>query len=208
MTENQATEFHSDVQSERPLTRAELRRGRFEKKRRGGLASRVGNALIWIVGVLGGLVLLWEAVAALMGLSLVVLVTGSMTPTMPAGTVAVVQEVPATEVAVGDVVTVPRAGSSIPVTHRVVDVEVRDQRVSLTLRGDANPVADPLPYELLEVKKVLAAAPGAGPVASLLLSPGVRLGLVFIIAIAIAIVLWPRGSSAADTEPHNERIRP
>ncbi len=42
--------------------------------------------------------------------------TGSMSPTIPAGSVVVTERVPAAAVRAGDVVTVPRAGAALPVT--------------------------------------------------------------------------------------------
>ena len=74
-----------------------------------------------------------------MGITLMMFSTGSMSPTIPAGSVAIVQEGPASEIEVGDVVTVD-LGDLLPVTHRVTSVEpgaVDDQRI-ITMRGDAN----------------------------------------------------------------------
>lgn len=159
-------------------------------------AARVaGRLLIAGVGVLGGLVVLWAALSALLGLSLVILVTGSMSPTMPAGTVAVVQQVDADEVRIGDVVTVPRPGYEVPVTHRVVAIEPPSGGsgpVLLTLRGDANPVDDPEPYAVEQVQRVVTAVPGAGALVAWLVSPFVRMLLVVVVAGVVCWALWPR----------------
>ena len=47
--------------------------------------------------------------------------TGSMSPTITAGSVALVREIPASEINVGDVVTVDRE-DALPVTHRVTSI--------------------------------------------------------------------------------------
>ena len=207
MTVDQTTErVHAD--GEDALTRAELRRretaaahGERPTKRH---AVRGGSIFIGIVGTLGGLALLWQVIAWLFGLSLVVLVTGSMSPAMPAGTLAIVQHVAAADIQVDDVVTVPRHGSDIPVTHRVVDVQANtDGSVALTLRGDANPIDDPKPYIVDDAQRVVAALPGLGPAAGWLLSPYVRIGFVLLVAVAIVLALWPRRTESA-AEPEIE----
>lgn len=206
MTVDQTTErVHADGGD--ALTRAEVRRresaaahGERPTTRR---SLRGGGILIGVVGTLGGLALLWQLIAWLFRFSLVVLVTGSMSPTMPAGTLAIVQNVAAADIQIDDVVTVPRHGSAVPVTHRVVDVEARgDGSVSLTLRGDANPIDDPDPYVVHDAQRVVAALPGLGPAAGWLLSPYLRIGFVVLVAAAIVVALWPRKheSAAAESE--------
>lgn len=94
-------------------------------------------------------------------LTLVVFKSGSMEPAIPTGSVALVREVPAADVHVGDVVTVDRPGD-IPVTHRVVDTDPgADGTTVLTLKGDANAASDPSPYRVRAVREVLGSVAGA-----------------------------------------------
>ncbi|NHI17010.1 signal peptidase I [Microbacterium excoecariae] len=101
------------------------------------------------------------ALAAL-GVSPLVIISGSMAPVYPVGTIVYSQNVPASSVAVGDVVTTDRFNGPGTVTHRVVRVEAAGDRVVLTLKGDANQGVDREPYEVTEVGIVRAAVPFAG----------------------------------------------
>src|SRR3546814_2631094 len=85
------------------------------------------------------------------------LVTGVQTCALP----IFVREVPADSVEVGDVVTVDRGVSELPVTHRVVSARTQDNGITiLDLKGDANASADPAVYEVTTVRKVLWHVPG------------------------------------------------
>jgi signal peptidase len=78
-----------------------------------------------------------------------VVVSSSMAPAIGAGDVVIVEDVPASEIDPGDVITFERqAGGgerSGPdrVTHRVVDVTERDGRHYFETKGDANEDPDP-----------------------------------------------------------------
>ncbi|WP_187365055.1 signal peptidase I [Cellulosimicrobium cellulans] len=115
----------------------------------GAAVERLARRVVDVAAVVG--VLCAAAVVALLlaGWRPVVLLSGSMAPGMPAGTLVVTRPVPATAVRVGDVVTVPLAGSATPVTHRVAALRpTADGRVLATLRGDANAADDPGEYAL------------------------------------------------------------
>ncbi|MEG8037570.1 S26 family signal peptidase [Sphingomonas sp. LR61] len=86
-------------------------------------ADRIRTVVLTVAGAIGLTCLLAWAAVAFTGLSFVVVTTGSMAPTIPAGGLAITHRVPAAEITDGDVVTVPRAGSALPVTHRVVAVD-------------------------------------------------------------------------------------
>lgn len=155
----------------------------------------VGSTLITIAGIVGAAVLACVTIGAIFGISVLVFLTGSMAPTMPAGSAALVQRVDASEVRVGDVVTVPRPGEALPVTHRVVSIAVVDGDAaarSFVLRGDANPRDDLEPAVVRQVERVLVAAPGAGHVVQVVQSPlglGVTASLV---AMAMIGAFWPK----------------
>ncbi|WP_147794537.1 signal peptidase I [Cellulomonas sp. Y8] len=114
----------------------------------GVVVERLARRLVDVAAVAG--VLCAAAVAALLlaGWRPVVLVSGSMAPAMPAGSLVLARPVPAAEVRVGDVVTVPLPGSATPVTHRVAAVRSADGELRATLRGDANAADDPHEYVL------------------------------------------------------------
>ncbi len=71
-----------------------------------------------------------------------VVVSGSMSPTMHAGDVVVVQSVSPASIEVGDVITFEREADDTPTTHRVVEVVQRDGEPHFRTKGDANEEAD------------------------------------------------------------------
>lgn len=101
--------------------------------------------LSWlVVTAVTALVLAAVVVPRLAGATPYTVLTGSMAPAYPAGTLVVVRPVDAADVRIGDVVTYQlRSGEPEVATHRVVGVgwSATGERL-LTTRGDANSVAD------------------------------------------------------------------
>lgn len=162
--------------------------------------DRMRDVVITLVGVVGIATIAWLLAAWIWGLSIVVFVTGSMSPTMPVGTAAVSQLTPAAELRVGDVVTVPRPDTGQPVTHRIVAIDevatAPDER-ELTLQGDDNGFADSQTYLVDEAPRVLAAVPVLGSVVLWAQTPIVMIAASILIALAIAWALWPTPTRAA-----------
>lgn len=154
--------------------------------------GRVGNVLLTVAAGLGAVCALAVLGAVLFGVSLTMFATGSMAPAIPAGSVALIRDVPATEVHVGDVVTVQRP-AQLPITHRVRSVTpVGADAVELVLRGDANAEDDPEPYRVSRVGLVLFSVPGLAPVIVTLSRPQ-TLGLITVAAAALVLwAFWPR----------------
>ena len=158
------------------------------------LVDRVRTVVVTVAGAIGLACLLGWVAIALTGLSFVVVTTGSMAPTIPAGGLAITHEVPATELHEGDVVTVPRPGSALPVTHRIVAVEPVPGEPGarlLTLRGDDNASDDRDPYVVREAGLVLAHAPTLGSVLVALTSPVGRGLAVTAVGMLVAWAFWP-----------------
>jgi len=87
-------------------------------------------------------------VVHLSGLRLVPVLTGSMTPYAPAGSLVVTVPVAGEDVAVGDVVAFrPPAPFEVsgghPILHRVAGLTGDAAAPAMTTKGDANPTADP-----------------------------------------------------------------
>lgn len=144
----------------------------------------------------------WFAISALTGATLITFRTGSMAPTMPQGAMAITVPVAAAELQPGDVVTVPRGGDQLPVTHRVVEVNDPPSDSSankapanaraLVLRGDANKTNDDAPYVVTEARKVVFSVAGAGAALMTLQSP-IGLGtLTLLVAALLFWAFWPR----------------
>jgi signal peptidase len=91
--------------------------------------------------------------------------TQSMEPTLPPGTLLVVRPTPVEDVHVGDVVTYQmESGRPAVVSHRVVSIATAsDGTRSFVLKGDANAVADPAPVIPAQVRGVVwYSVPGIG----------------------------------------------
>lgn len=146
--------------------------------------------------------ILASVAAVVFHLGLILFRTGSMSPEIPAGAVALVRQIPATDAHVGDVVTVDRPGA-LPVTHRVVSTHpLGGDRAELVLRGDANPQNDPAPYRVATVRIVLWSMPGGAQLIGFLSSP-LFLGTATLGATAlVAWAFWPRRDAGdEDGEP-------
>lgn len=114
--------------------------------------------------------------------------TGSMRPTLPLGSVAVVVPTPVQQIAVGDVITyaIPVEDHRV-VTHRVV--EVIEPGVIRT-KGDANTAADPWVAELKgsTAWKLRGSVPGAGYAIQALREPGLRIASVLVSTLVMVAI--------------------
>ncbi len=159
----------------------------------------IGDALLWLAALAGVICIVLVVLAFTAQITLILFRTGSMSPTIPAGSVAVVQRIPASGIEVGDVVTVDRVGE-LPVTHRVTTIApgvVPEERI-ITMRGDANASEDPFPYTVSSVRIVLFSVPG---VATLIVGMGnpVVLGTLTLAATTLVVwAFWPRTHRRAD----------
>lgn len=159
------------------------------QSRRGSRA--LGNALLNLAA-LGGLVcIVLVLLSVFFNISLIMFKTGSMSPTIPAGSLAVVREIPAADIRVGDVLTVDRPGM-LPVTHRVTSVAGEGDARTITMRGDANEAEDPAPYTVTEARRVLASVPHLARGVVWLSNPLVLGGLTIGAAVLVTWAFWPR----------------
>lgn len=120
---------------------------------------------------------------AMFGHRIYVVLSGSMSPTFDAGSVAVARPTDSGELAVGDIITFrnPASPEAELVTHRIVAVSAEGGSVSFTTRGDANEADDqvPVPAENV-VGRVRTSVPYAGYVANWALTGPGLLALVIV----------------------------
>lgn len=116
----------------------------------------IGAAAVTAVLVLALLAVGWRPV---------VLLSDSMAPAAPAGSLLLSRPVDPGQVSVGDVVTVPLDGSQ-RVTQRVVALEQLDGATWARLRGDANRTPGPGRVQLDEPLRTVAVVPGLGRLAT------------------------------------------
>lgn len=122
---------------------------------RDGVLRWVGRVLAWVV-ILGCLLMLAAAVLVprIGGATPYTILTGSMTPTLPPGTLIVVRPAAVEDVREGDVITYQlRSGEPEVVTHRVIAVQhnLKGETTFVT-QGDANSVADVEPVRPEQVR--------------------------------------------------------
>lgn len=109
------------------------------------VASWAGQVLAWAVILLAVVVLaLAVLVPRVTGATPYTVLTSSMRPTLPPGTLVVVRPVDPAALGVGDVITYQlRSGDPEVVTHRIVQVDARlDGTTGFRTQGDANDSAD------------------------------------------------------------------
>ena len=161
------------------------------------VAWRTGRILreaLLTVAALGGVVCIALAALAFAGgYTLIMFKTGSMSPTIPAGSVALVQRVPASELEVGDIATIDRP-DALPVTHRVTGVSAganADERI-VTMKGDANESEDPAPYTVTEARVVRGSLPHLAEVIIWFGNPVVLGGITVGAAALVTWAFWPK----------------
>jgi signal peptidase I len=129
-----------DAGKRRPESEEAARRGAGDGRRTRRRGRRaVTRAVLAVSAVLTLALTLAIALPVLFGCRTLVVMSGSMEPTISTGSVVVVKRIPAAEVAVGDVISFqsPETAGRI-LTHRVQAVGLVDGRVEVETRGDAN----------------------------------------------------------------------
>lgn len=169
------------------------------KPRQRRIAQMAGDAILWVVAVAGALSICLAIASFFWGYGVILFRTGSMTPTIPAGSAALVHKIPASEIRLGDVVTVDRPGT-LPVTHRVVKIQTPQSASGgvrvVELRGDANAFNDPSPYTVTSVRKVVFSVPGIAPFIAQFQRPLWRMAVAVAVAALMLWALWPRKRAA------------
>ncbi|MEL4319587.1 signal peptidase I [Leifsonia sp. YIM 134122] len=109
-----------------------------------GLGSSLG-----LLAVVIGLAIALIVVPKIAGATPMTVLTQSMEPSLPPGTLLVVRPVDPADVRMGDVITYQiRSGDPAVITHRVIGIQAAsDGSYSFTTKGDNNDVADPTVIE-------------------------------------------------------------
>lgn len=149
------------------------------------------SVVLTATAALGVISLLAVAAGLALDVRPLVVVSGSMEPTIPVGSLILARAEPAADAVVGDVVTVPRrAGTTDLVTHRVVETRDASEAApgarELVLRGDANDTNDPSTYIVTNVRRHVATVPGGGYVVQTLQSPR---GLIVVGGVLLAAIV-------------------
>lgn len=152
--------------------------------------SRSALILVAVFGVVVGFAVL---ASPIFGVKALVFQSGSMAPTIETGALAFARTVPATDIRVGDVISVDDARGT-RITHRVVGVDSGSGDVAeVRLRGDANQEADLEPYAIMAADRVFLHVNGVGYVLAWLSSPFVVAIGVLGAALALSTAIRPNG---------------
>ncbi len=163
-------------------------------------AGRVaGQILLTAAATVGACCLLLAISGLAFGVRPLIFRSGSMSPTIPAGSLALSRQIPADRIRVGDIVSVPAGGTRV--THRVVQVTVDGAVATLELRGDANNAPDQEHYRVSSADRVWFAVPVLGTVIAWLSRPPG----VFVLAgyAAIMLTLIVRRTPRRDPDDHD-----
>ena len=140
------------------------------------LVSGVRQTVLSIGAVLGLVCIAVALAAVLFGVRPLVFRSGSMSPTIGTGALAISHQVGAADLRRGDVVSVQTPSGS-RVTHRIHAVEHQGGTAILQLKGDANAAVDATPYRVTRADVVLFHVPWIGYGVGWLTSP---MGLVLL----------------------------
>lgn len=148
-----------------------------------------GKEIALNVAATAGLICIIATLASLLfGIKPLVFRSGSMSPQISTGALALAKTVPATDLVVGDVISVNN-DQGVRITHRVYSLEpTGGEAVIATLKGDDNNAPDRLPYTITEADRVFFHIGGLGYVVAWLSSSlaiflgGSLVGAVLVIA--------------------------
>jgi signal peptidase I len=143
-------------------------------------------AIRLVRGIAAGLVLSLAASYVLLlvlGLQPMAMSTGSMSKTIPVGSLIVDRAVPPSSLRVGDVISFRKPlGAAGIATHRIIEIQRSNGHIVYRTKGDSNPVVDPwaIVYrQHMQAHRMIWRVPYLG---YLLLFARSRLGIIVLIA--------------------------
>nr|WP_256985365.1 signal peptidase I [Rhodococcus sp. 06-1059B-a] len=178
--------------------------------------SRAHSKRRWVreialtVGALAGLLCVLIALAAVVfGITPLVFRSGSMSPAIETGALALSKTTPAVDIQVGDIVNVTNAAGN-GITHRVIEIgAVGSDSVELYLKGDGNAEPDAEPYVVSEAGRVLFSVPKLGYAVTWLSGPVAVFAGGVLVGVLLMVAFRPRRVSPSETdeEPHGRHSR-
>lgn len=146
--------------------------------------SKVCNILSTLILIVFAAIAAVLILPVVFGCKSMAVVSGSMEPNIPVGSIVIVNEVDAEELEVDDVITYQISGGTM-VTHRIVAIDNENQCV--TTKGDANDVEDGNPVAFSNiVGKKLFHVPLLGYLTIYIKTP---LGIVGVCGVMIVLIL-------------------
>lgn len=157
-------------------------------------AGRARQTVLTVGAVLGFVCIVVTIAALAFGLRPLVFRSGSMSPTIDTGALAISQERPAADLRRGDIVSVQTPAGS-RVAHRIHTIEHLRGEAILQLKGDANNDVDATPYRVSDADVVVFHVPWLGYAVGWLSSPIglVLLGIYAAFLISVLFRGWTNG---------------
>jgi signal peptidase I len=177
-----------------------------------GVSTRPHRIFQLIVYSFIGLIVTLITVAVLpmfTGNRTIVILSGSMSPTIAEGDAVIAVPVPSSELIVGDIIAYnANPNSAIPVVHRIISIKLDKGVRYYTTRGDANKSADVTPFMLPATAwKMSFAVPLAGYAIALAASKTGTLLLIIVPIVLLGILQirnWlkrrPKNAALAGTQ--------
>ncbi|MEJ7634284.1 signal peptidase I [Aeromicrobium sp.] len=172
---------------------------------RHAIAHGAREVFLTVGALLGVLCIIATVASFAFGFKPLVFRSGSMSPAIHTGDLAVARTVDVGSLERGDVVSVVDANGN-RVTHRLVSMTDRGAAGQLTLKGDANTAADTETYSVQRAERVLFHVPKAGHVVSAAASPAGLFVLGLYVAGMLGLVF--RRSSTGPGDPGGGRSGP
>ena len=144
------------------------------------------------LGLAGGLALLVALLPKPFGLASLVVVSGSMAPTLNVGDIAVARPVEPRDLQLGDVVTYSAKRGLI--THRIVGLDLMAQGAFFQMKGDANLTTDP---QAISAERIVGKVVFRVPRIGLLMSVTDSMtGVFFMIVVPLLLLalFWGKGT--------------
>lgn len=146
---------------------------------------KVINSIIITLSVV---ILLLVITIKVSGIQLYTVLSGSMEPNYPTGSLIAVKEIEVEELKEGDVITYKLSGTTIA-THRIVEVLDEDNSLKFRTKGDANEDADASPVIAENVIGTpFVTIPKGGYIASYAQSPEGKKKIITVFAVLMAYV--------------------
>ena len=121
-----------------PIGPSDLARSRRARRKR---LVHVIDVLIWSTASIAAVII--AGIVVLYGVQFSRVLSPSMAPAMPVGSVAVTSHVPMDSLRVGQVVVLRTPTENAPYIHRVIAINYTPQGLEVRTKGDANAAPDP-----------------------------------------------------------------
>lgn len=151
---------------------------------------KISNSIIALVLIAALGVLALVGIPLLKGEKLYAVLTESMVPTFPVGSIVVVEMVSPEEIQPNDVITFVMPSFDHVVTHRVLSIDAENQ--VFHTKGDNNEVSDPfpVPFDNLE-GRVNSSYPYLGTAVAGMRTTGGIILILWVVAVFLTLVFLP-----------------